>query len=103
MARASGSQRRALSRVRSPRGPPTRYLPRVEHFVATVALVGIVIVVASLISGALERSGVALVGVFLALGAVLGPAGLGLADVRLDLPVLEVLAVLAPVEPKAAA
>jgi NhaP-type Na+/H+ or K+/H+ antiporter len=67
----------------------------VEHFATTVALVGIVILVASLLSGALERTGAPLVVVFLALGAALGPAGLGLADIRLDSPVLRVLATLA--------
>jgi NhaP-type Na+/H+ or K+/H+ antiporter len=67
----------------------------VEYFVTTVALVGIVIIVASLLSGALERTGAPVVAVFLALGAALGPAGLGLVDIRLDSPVLEVLATLA--------
>jgi NhaP-type Na+/H+ or K+/H+ antiporter len=67
----------------------------VEHFTTTVALVGIVIIVASLLSGVLERSGAPLVVVFLALGAALGPAGLGLADIRLDSPVLQTLATLA--------
>ena len=44
-----------------------------EHFVTTVALIGIVIVVSSLLSGALERTGAPLVAVFLMLGAVLAP------------------------------
>ncbi|MFN2565894.1 MAG: cation:proton antiporter [Gemmatimonadaceae bacterium] len=66
-----------------------------EHFATTVALVGIVVVVASLLSGALERTGAPLVAVFLLLGAALGPAGLGLADIGLDSPVLRVLATLA--------
>ncbi len=66
-----------------------------EHFATTIALVGIVIIVASLLSGALERTGVPVVAVFLALGAALGPAGLGLADIRLDSPVLKTLAILA--------
>ena len=65
-----------------------------EHFVTTVALVGIVIVVASLLSGALERSGLPVVAVFLGLGAVLGPMGLGLIDIGLDSPVLKTLAML---------
>jgi NhaP-type Na+/H+ or K+/H+ antiporter len=71
------------------------YVLGVEHFATTVALVGIVIVVASLLSGALERTGVPLVAVFLALGAALGPAGLGVTDIRLDSPILQVLATLA--------
>jgi NhaP-type Na+/H+ or K+/H+ antiporter len=67
----------------------------VEHFVTTVALVGIVIVVASLLSGSIERTGVPLVAAFLALGAVLGPAGLGLLDIGLGSPDLRILATLA--------
>jgi NhaP-type Na+/H+ or K+/H+ antiporter len=67
----------------------------VEHFATTVALIGIVIIVASLLSGVLERSGAPLVAVFLALGAALGPVGLGVADYRLDSPALQALATLA--------
>jgi sodium/hydrogen antiporter len=65
-----------------------------EHFSTTIALVGIVIVVASLLSGALERTGLPLVAVFLGLGFVLGPMGLGVVDVGLASPVLQTLAVL---------
>jgi NhaP-type Na+/H+ or K+/H+ antiporter len=67
----------------------------VEHFTTTIALVGIVIIVASLLSGVLERSGLPLVAVFLALGFVLGPTGLGLVDIGLGSPVLQTLAMLA--------
>jgi NhaP-type Na+/H+ or K+/H+ antiporter len=66
-----------------------------EHFAATFALVGIVIVVASLLSGVLDRTGVPLVAAFLALGALLGPVGLGLVDITLGDPTLQVLATLA--------
>lgn len=66
-----------------------------EHFTTTVALIGIVILVASLLSGVLERSGVPLVAVFLALGAALGPWGLDFVDVGFHSPVLHVLAMLA--------
>ena len=66
-----------------------------EHFSTTIALVGIVIVVASLLSGALDRSGLPVVAVFLALGAMLGPMGLGLIDIGLESPVLHTLATLA--------
>ena len=66
-----------------------------EHFTTTIALVGIVIVVASLLSGALERSGLPVVAVFLVLGAMLGPMGMGLIDIGLESPVLKTLAVLA--------
>ena len=65
-----------------------------EQFVTIVALIGIVIVVASLLSGAVERSGVPLVVVFLLLGALLGPSGLGFADIGLDSPALRTLATL---------
>jgi NhaP-type Na+/H+ or K+/H+ antiporter len=67
----------------------------VEGFVAVLALIGIVIVVSSLLSGAIERSGIPQVAIFLALGASLGPWGLGLIDVRLDSPALRVIATLA--------
>lgn len=63
-----------------------------EYFVETLALIGIVIIVASLLSGALERSGLPLVAVFLGLGAALGPWGLGLVDIGLYSPVLRILA-----------
>jgi NhaP-type Na+/H+ or K+/H+ antiporter len=66
-----------------------------EAFVTTIALVGIVIVVASLLSGVLDRSGVPLVAVFLGLGALLGPWGLGLMDVTLESPTLRALGTLA--------
>jgi len=67
----------------------------VNHFVATVALIGIVIVVASLMSGVVERFGVPLVAAFLLVGAALGPFGLGIYDVGLHSPELQVLATLA--------
>ena len=65
-----------------------------EHFSTTIALIGIVIVVASLLSGALERSGIPLVAVFLALGAALGPWGLGLVNIGFESPALHALAML---------
>ena len=65
-----------------------------ESFAAVLALVGIVIVVAALMSGFIERSNIPQVGVFLALGAVLGPYGLGLLNVTLDSPFLRVVATL---------
>ena len=65
-----------------------------ESFTTTVALIGIVIVVASLLSGALERSGLPLVAVFLALGALLGPYGLNLLDIGFDSSALHALAML---------
>jgi NhaP-type Na+/H+ or K+/H+ antiporter len=66
-----------------------------EQFVATLALIGLVILVASLLSGAVERSGLPQVAIFLLLGALLGPAGLGLIDLPLESESLEVMATLA--------
>ena len=65
-----------------------------ESFATTVALIGIVIVVASLLSGVLERSGFPVVAVFLALGAVLGPFGLNYVDIGFESPALHALAML---------
>jgi NhaP-type Na+/H+ or K+/H+ antiporter len=67
----------------------------VADFAALLALIGIVIVVSSLLSGAVERSGLPQVAIFLALGAGLGPWGLGLVDVSLDSPTLRVITALA--------
>jgi NhaP-type Na+/H+ or K+/H+ antiporter len=65
-----------------------------ETFALTLALVGMVIMVAALISGLIERSNLPQVAVFLAIGAAIGPAGLGLVDITLDSPVLRVVATL---------
>jgi NhaP-type Na+/H+ or K+/H+ antiporter len=65
-----------------------------ESFVTTVALIGIVIVIASLLSGAIDRTGLPLVPIFLVLGAALGPWGLGIADVGFHSPALHALAML---------
>ncbi len=64
-------------------------------FISTVALVGIVILLASLLSGILDRSRLPVVAVFLALGALLGPYGLGFVDIGFHSPELHVLAMLA--------
>ncbi len=66
-----------------------------ESFAATLALIGLVILVSSLLSGAIDRSGVPQVAIFLALGAVLGPVGLGLIDLTLESPALRAMAILA--------
>jgi NhaP-type Na+/H+ or K+/H+ antiporter len=67
----------------------------VDLFTGTIALIGVVVVVASLISGALDKSGLPVVAVFLALGAMLGPHALGVADVGFASPSLHALSVLA--------
>ena len=59
-----------------------------------LALVGVVILIAALLSGLVERSGVPQVAIFLALGAALGPAGLHALDVGLGSPALHVVATL---------
>ncbi len=66
-----------------------------ESFTATLALIGIVVIVASLLSGAVERTGLPQVAIFLLLGAALGPAGLGLVELTLDSSSLQVIATLA--------
>ena len=66
-----------------------------EHFVTTIALIGAVIIIASLLSGVVERSGLPLVAAFLGLGALLGPHGLGVTDQGLASESLGVLATLA--------
>ena len=66
-----------------------------EHFPATLALIGIVVLVSSLLSGWVERTGLPQVAIFLVLGVVLGPFGLGLLDLTLQSPALEVIATLA--------
>ena len=65
-----------------------------ESFVTSVALIGIVIVVASLLSGAIERTGFPLVAIFLLIGVAIGPWGFGIADVGFHSPALHALAML---------
>jgi NhaP-type Na+/H+ or K+/H+ antiporter len=66
-----------------------------ESLANELALIGIVVLVASLLSGVIERSGLPQVGIFLILGALLGPAGLGLIDLTLESPTLQIIATLA--------
>jgi sodium/hydrogen antiporter len=65
-----------------------------DSFAALLALVGIVIIVSSLLSGAVERTGLPQVAIFLLVGAVLGPAGLRLVELSLESPALQVIATL---------
>ena len=64
-------------------------------FATIVALIGIVVIVASLLPGILERSRVPIVAVFLGLGLLLGPWALGLVDIGFGSPELQALATLA--------
>jgi sodium/hydrogen antiporter len=65
-----------------------------ETLAAALALIGIVILVSSLLSGVIERTGIPQVAIFLLLGTVLGPAGLKLIDLSLESPTLEWIATL---------
>jgi NhaP-type Na+/H+ or K+/H+ antiporter len=65
-----------------------------ETFTATLAIIGVVIMVAALLSGLIERSGLPQVAVFLALGLALGPLGIGVLQFSLDSPTLHVVATL---------
>src|SRR5689334_14775983 len=65
-----------------------------EFIVAGLALIGIVIVVSALLSGLIDRSGLPQVAVFIAIGAALGPAGLGVFNMTFDSPILRVVATL---------
>ena len=65
-----------------------------EALVTILALVGIVIMIAALLSGVIERSGFPQVAVFLLMGAALGPAGLGLINLTLASPILHIVATL---------
>src|SRR6187549_3283496 len=68
--------------------------PGADPFLVILALIGAVIVVSALLSGLIERSGVPQMGVLLALGAILGPFGLGFIDPKLDSPMLRVVSML---------
>jgi NhaP-type Na+/H+ or K+/H+ antiporter len=65
-----------------------------ESFLAVLALVGAVIVVSALLSGWVDRTGVPQVAVFLAMGALIGPIGLGWLDATVESDVLRVVATL---------
>ena len=65
-----------------------------DALVAGLAIIGIVIIVSALLSGLIDRTGLPQVAVFIAIGAVLGPAGVGVFNMTLDSPVLRVVATL---------
>ena len=65
-----------------------------EVLVTSLALIGLVIIVSALLSGLIDRSGLPQVAVFLAIGAALGPAGLGIFNMTLESPALRVVATL---------
>ena len=63
-------------------------------FTTLVALIGLVILVASLASGVVERLGIPAVALFLGVGTLLGPHGLGLIDFGLASTALAAIATL---------
>ena len=65
-----------------------------QGFATTLATIGVVIIVASLLSGPLERRAFPPVAIFLLLGLAIGPSGLGLLDVGLQSPALAIIATL---------
>jgi NhaP-type Na+/H+ or K+/H+ antiporter len=65
-----------------------------ETLASGLALIGIVVLLASLLSGVIDRTGLPQVGLFLLLGALLGPAGLSLIELTLESPTLQVISVL---------
>jgi len=67
----------------------------VSQFATIVALIGIVVIVASLLSGVLERSRIPIVAVFLGLGLLLGPWALGFVDIGFGSPELQALSTMA--------
>ena len=65
-----------------------------EMFVATLAILGVVIIISALLSGMIDRSGLPQVAVFLALGAALGPYGLSLFNISIGSAALRVVSTL---------
>jgi sodium/hydrogen antiporter len=65
-----------------------------DALVTGLAIIGIVIIVSALLSGLVDKTGLPGVAVFIAIGAALGPLGLGVFDMHLDSPVLRVVATL---------
>jgi sodium/hydrogen antiporter len=65
-----------------------------ELLATMFALVGLVIVIAALLSGAIDKVRLPQVAVFILIGTALGPFGLGFLEVGLESPLLQVVAVL---------
>ena len=57
-----------------------------------LALTGVVVLISAVSSGFMERRGISLVLLFLAIGLLAGPHGLGIADIPLDSPMLQLVA-----------
>ncbi|GCE08048.1 cation:proton antiporter domain-containing protein [Dictyobacter aurantiacus] len=65
-----------------------------ESLVSILALVGVVIIIAALLSGVIEKSGFPQVAAFLALGAALGPVGLNVLHITIDSPSIHIVSTL---------
>ncbi len=65
-----------------------------QNLTLMFGLIGMVVVIAALLSGFIEKSNFPQVAVFLGLGAAVGPYGLGLLDVGLDSSILRIVATL---------
>ena len=65
-----------------------------EPLTATFSLVGMVIIVAALLSGVIDKKRFPQVAVFLLMGASLGPAGLGFVNVNLSSPIVQAVSIL---------
>jgi NhaP-type Na+/H+ or K+/H+ antiporter len=65
-----------------------------ESLLGILALIAAVIVISALLSGWVDRTGVPQVAVFLGMGALIGPIGLGLLDASVNSPILRVVATL---------
>lgn len=65
-----------------------------NKLIAALALIGIVIVVSALLSGLVDKSGLPHVAVFILIGAALGPGGLGVFNITLASPVVQVVSTL---------
>ena len=63
-------------------------------FAALLGLLGLVILTAASLSGIFDRVGLPLVALFLGLGTILGPFGLGLIEFGPDSPILATIATL---------
>src|SRR5919106_2429988 len=65
-----------------------------ELFLYTLGVIGAVIMISALFSGAIERTGVPQTAVFLGIGALIGPAGVQLIDAGVDSPILRIVSTL---------
>jgi NhaP-type Na+/H+ or K+/H+ antiporter/rhodanese-related sulfurtransferase len=66
----------------------------ISGFAASLALLGVVLLLAGLFSGWVERSGTPQVAVFLALGAIIGPFGMKAFDIPIDSEALRIVSTL---------